>query len=463
VIFPLLIIVISLAMIPLAEYLAFPSRHNVFFWFSFPIAVIALPIGMLFLGWEGELEQLIDDSDLMSLAVILAVYAAVFCLTVYGVTRKKYALESRKVGRGSQTKSIRQVRARFSVTGVSILLCTSVVVVFAVAYSQMGFVPMLVAEEERSAAKYMSGEFQWLYRDAAVYFRGGLMLAQVTAAWAVVAIFYEERASRKLINVFVILAVIMVAITTLRRGSIPGTVFLSLLIALGMFDAGRLKILFVILGYLITVFLGAALFNAFVFRGSLGQLAASSLDFLKTAPDAKDLVVFWDRFNFWDRPYSYGRTFFGGMIPYHYEWNPSVYTKWVLSGYGTDVNVATGGLRLPPAVKGFYSFYWVGVIAVAALNGAIRGALINLCKPFCSSSQQLSRDSKFRLALLMIAWYYLLGNGSFFGFTLDAVVLFGLLSLLAIAVFSKQTMRYSQAVAPVHVSDLRVDSRGSRP
>jgi len=458
-----MIIVISMAMIPLAEYLAFPSRYNVFFWFSFPLAVVALPLGMLSLSWDGELERLIDDSDLMSLATILAVYAAVFSLTIYGVTRKKYALESRKLRRGSQTKSIRKLRARFSVTGVSILLSTSVLLLFGVAYSQMGFVPMLVAEEDRALAKYMAGEFQWLYRDVAVYFRGGLVLAQAVTIWAMFAIFYEERARYKLINVFAVLTMILLAATTLRRGSVPGVLFLSLLIALSLFDAGRLKIIFVILGYLIFVFFGAALFNSLVFSGSLGHLGATLLEFLKTAPDAKDLVAFWDRFNFWDRPYSYGRTFFGGMIPYHYEWNPSVYSKWVISGYGSDVNVASGGLRLPPAVKGFYSFYWVGVLASAALNGAIRGALINLCKRFRTSSQQLPRASKFRLALLTTAWYFLFGNGYFFGFTLDAVALFGMLNLLAIAVFLVQTIRYSQAVAPVHVPDLRVDSRGSRP
>lgn len=77
-IFPTLIIVISMAMIPLAEYLAFPSRYNVFFWFSFPLAVITLPVGGMLLANSGELGRLIYVEDLWTLAGVLFFYSLVF-------------------------------------------------------------------------------------------------------------------------------------------------------------------------------------------------------------------------------------------------------------------------------------------------------------------------------------------------------------------------------------------------
>jgi hypothetical protein len=97
------------------------------------------------------------------------------------------------------------------------------------------------------------------------------------------------------------------------------------------------------------------------------------------APDIVDQLLFLE--GFYDLDYfTYGRTFFGGLIPGNYMWNPSVWTL-TYDALGSDISeTVSGGLRLSVALWGYASFGWVGVVLVPMFSGMVNGHLIRILR-----------------------------------------------------------------------------------
>jgi hypothetical protein len=99
-----------------------------------------------------------------------------------------------------------------------------------------------------------------------------------------------------------------------------------------------------------------------------------------TAPDVSDTLSFLDRWDSYGRPLTEGRTFYGGLLPGNYEWNPGVWTI-TLGQSSVDVTeVNSGGLRLPAPVWGLLSFGLPGVIGVGLVTGAFTGLLAKVAR-----------------------------------------------------------------------------------
>ena len=80
---------------------------------------------------------------------------------------------------------------------------------------------------------------------------------------------------------------------------------------------------------------------------------------------------------------------YGGLIPGHYKWNPSVYTLSIVTP-GLDVNdIGSGGLRLPLPVWGYVSFQWAGVILFSLLTGIFSGIFLGIIKSWIRKYESL--------------------------------------------------------------------------
>ena len=98
------------------------------------------------------------------------------------------------------------------------------------------------------------------------------------------------------------------------------------------------------------------------------------------APDLFDQLNFLASFKSQNYPLTWGRTFFGGLVPFRYEWNPSVYTLVVSNGGGDISDIMSGGFRLSTALWGYTSFSWLGVVIIPLLSGFFIGQSIKLIK-----------------------------------------------------------------------------------
>jgi hypothetical protein len=116
------------------------------------------------------------------------------------------------------------------------------------------------------------------------------------------------------------------------------------------------------------------------------------------APDVLDHLNFLRSFD--NHPiYTYGRTFFGGLIPGHFAWNPAV---WALSitNPNDDINeITSGGLRLPLPLWGYVSFSWIGVVVVSFFSGLVNGYLVKIVK-------KMIRETKSILVITVIILVY---------------------------------------------------------
>ena len=111
-------------------------------------------------------------------------------------------------------------------------------------------------------------------------------------------------------------------------------------------------------------------------------------------------------------PLTFGRTFVGGLVPYHFAWNPAIWSMHIMLP-NVDVTYVLGGVRLPAPVWGLTAFGWPGVVAVPLISGLLLGAFASVAR------EEIGRGSLLRSALLLaiyasvavpIAEFYFLSN-----------------------------------------------------
>lgn len=239
-----------------------------------------------------------------------------------------------------------------------------------VSFRVMGFVPMFA--ENPLVAKYLRGTYQDTYRQVAVLFRGSEQIIVVTFP-IIVILYYVTRH-----KVFALTAVLVFLLQslTLARGNVGQPI----LLALGLIAASRgyktlvayaVAVAFTVLVASASTYYAARLLNP---RAGQGDSSAFWENAASGTPDISDTLTFlW---GFEEHPvWTYGRTFVGGLIPFHYRWNPGIWSLRVESGdEDLDVNdLISGGLRLPAPVMGYTAFGWPGVIVVCLLSGMATG------------------------------------------------------------------------------------------
>ncbi len=335
---------------------------------------------MFFLAYFGYLFFFFDEAyyehsmkfeNLKSLSYILFIgglITALFTFVGYSASSKlKYILlkttDSRLYSVVVRNNKLRNTIFLLSFFGMLLM---------AFAYIKMGFIPIL--SENPMVAKFFANEYQEAYRPVAPFFRMGLNILILAAPFLVLYSFTNLN-KNKLLSMFTLLFVFLFLLSTMRRGPI-GMAFVYILMLFSIYyKNGKYIVHFFVINFIIFS-LGSA-FNGLLFYLIGASDTFSILEIFHGVPDIVDLFWFWDSFQNGNNEFAFGRTIYGGLIPYHYEWNPGNYTKIVIGGTG---NEASGGFRLPEAVWGYVNFGWIGVLIWSAWNGFIAGIRLKLTK-----------------------------------------------------------------------------------
>jgi len=256
---------------------------------------------------------------------------------------------------------------------------------FIISYAVMGFIPMFASDPLN--AKFFRNQYQAPYMRVAILFRSANYVMYNLPA-ILLMLFYHYK--KRIYLVYLIIVILLIA-TTLTRGDILG----SLLLALGIICAQKKKLFKYYIASLILIFsLGSISFYliGLIFHNDLLIAMYDKDNIFETialgAPDVLDHLNFLKAFN--NNPiYTYGRTFFGGLVPGHYKWNPSV---WPLSitNPNDDINdITSGGLRLPLPLWGYASFSWLGVVILSFFSGILNGYFISIIKKMISETHNI--------------------------------------------------------------------------
>ncbi len=261
----------------------------------------------------------------------------------------------------------------------------------------MGFIPLL--EPKPMEAKFLRGAYQ-LDTLPNVGYRLFHELATIALPLSL-ALWADTRRRR-----FAILSILLATIFVLTLVRSPLGV--ALLLILGLFlTKKRLTPLYLSISLAVYVLGASAYYIASLFIDSYSNFQRQDLLNIVAAgaPDVADHVGFIARY-LTDPVLTYGKTFWGGLIPGRYEWNPAVWS--VSVGATTDINTVTsGGLRLPGPIMAYTAFGQFSVVPIMILSGMLTGLFLNHLR-------QITKTEDRSYTRLMLGMLFYLNVGLFF-------------------------------------------------
>ncbi|MGO9268515.1 MAG: hypothetical protein ACLQBA_27120 [Candidatus Binataceae bacterium] len=358
-----MMLALALSVFTIGSYLVWPSRWNIpaHFQLAFVIPAYVIPVLM-----TNALSQY--PRDLLALFVPLLEVGAGFYIV--GMVCGS-ALPRMKLTRWPFTfTSLSEPELIAFASRQAIWLGLFSILGMVVSFRVMGFVPMFAADP--MVAKYLRGSYQDSYRNVAVLLRSSEQIIFLTVPIMAV-LYYVTR--RKLFALIGVLQLALQALT-LSRGLFGA----PLVTGLGLIAVSRgYKAFIMYLTLLVFAVVAASASTYYAARLLLPEFAQIEQgtvweNIASGAPDIPQTLDFMAAFE--RRPqWTYGRTFVGGLIPFHYRWNPDIWSLAVeASDEDLDINtVISGGLRLPPPVMGYTAFGWPGAIIVCLLSGLATG------------------------------------------------------------------------------------------
>lgn len=239
-----------------------------------------------------------------------------------------------------------------------------------ISYAVMGFIPLFAADP--ISAKLFRGPYQAPYLRVAVLYRASFFILSTIIPIAFI-IWYKTKKPFFLFSVIAV--VVLMAMSLARSGAFSG-----IILALAIIMSFKSRFTFAVLMLmLIGIFIGSAFFYYIIGVRTFDANVNIWRVLNAGTPDIEDQLNFMIRFQ--ESPvWTYGRTIYGGLIPGHYQWNPSVYTLNIVAP-GIDINeVGSGGLRLPLPMWGYVSFKWIGVVLFSFVTGLMGGFFLQLLK-----------------------------------------------------------------------------------
>lgn len=355
------LIFVSLALFAFAGYLVWPSRYNVITHGFVAGGFISIFVPSVILNVPGKYPP--DIVDLYTNVLLVGIITYIPAQTAGFFLGRRWPTKFSFDVMNPADYEQRVVRI------TKIFMCAGIIGL-TLSYIGMGFMPVFAAEP--IAAKLFRGQYQEPYLRVAVLFRVSFFLVSTIMPIACI-IWYKYRSK---LFLFLIASGVFLMIASLQRaGAFSGIVFAFIVI---MSFKSRAHFV-ALMGILVFVFVLSSFFYYIVgvktFQGDedVWEVIGAS------APDIDDQLQFMVKFD--EAPvWTYGRTMYGGLIPGHYKWNPSVYTLSIIAP-GRDVNeVGSGGLRLPLPLWGYVSFQWIGVIAFCVLTGFLNGVFLGFLK-----------------------------------------------------------------------------------
>jgi len=289
-------------------------------------------------------------------------------------------------------------RYRFLIGAASLALVT-----MALCWVSMGMVPMFAADP--FAAKFFKGEYFDAYMRVAIPYRLA-QTVQITLFPILVALWFVTR--KKLLLVVVIMIMLFFALALNR-----GLVFYGLFMLMALYAAKKRSYLFwFIIAHITIISVGSAIYYlAAVFFGAdvFGVIGVANSDVWQIladgSPDIVDQLTLLQTFEN-HGTYTLGRTFYGGLIPGQYYWNPSAWSLYISNNTDDISEVTSGGFRVPVALWGYFSFGWIGVMIVPFMSGVILGAATKFTKYFVSHKNILTSILALTFYTVVLAFFW---------------------------------------------------------
>jgi len=382
--------VIALCLQAVGTYFIWPSRWNIPAHLSLGFCVTAYLVpGLLTNVWSGFDERTttlyMQINVLGALTLLLGLLAGsrlIVFKRLHRAFKRLYQSDSLQAACMSRIQKI----GLYAVIGMIL------------AYLIMGFVPMF-AEDPLSAKQFKNQYFEPYYR-AAYLFRGSFSLL-VVAIPLLFTVWWIVRRPKPLL--IALSAVLLITLSLARQSSAMGLLtFIGFLAARSRRGSRWFIVLAAVIfplgsaGYLLLGLLtGVESLTAIYSADSIADIIGSG------APDIFDSLSFLNGFQDVNT-FTYGRTFFGGLIPGNYMWNPSVWTI-TYDNLGADISeLTTGGLRFSTALWGYCNFGWIGVVLLPFASGFVNGTWIR-------SLRSMPMDKSLLASAMVLTIYATLG------------------------------------------------------
>jgi hypothetical protein len=398
-----IVLVLSLSIQVIGAYTLWFSRTNVVTHVSTGFIIIGYIIPGLFTKYYSDFsDDVLDIYVWTSFLGAIAYLAGLQASRFYSVKKRWIADKIAVFKNGSFERNASKQLKILLIVAIGMLV---------LGYAIMGFVPMFAADP--LSAKQFKGVYRDSYLRAAWIFRCGFMIAIFVMPIAAVYSFVSKK--RWFLIASVILGLLIVV--SLAKGAAA----IWLVLAGGVLAAKRMRWFIIYFAFVITANLAGSVFNyALSVLGGLQTAAASDgtqtfADLVAAgAPDIVDQLNLLTAFVSNGSPWTYGRTFIGGLVPFSYEWNPGVWTLGQLNDGADITEIVSGGLRLPTSLWGYVSFGWAGAVLVPALYGFIIGCFIRIARTMVNAT-----NDTFILAVVTVVLNYaLVPVASFYAWSL---------------------------------------------
>ncbi len=370
------IIFLGSAVYMCGSYLIWPSRYNITAHLNLAFVFLAFFVPAVILENQNDFAP-----ELVTLYTELLIVGAIFY--VIGL----FTGFQIKAGPTSFSFDVLETKIyERRVIRITKILLISGIIGETLGYLLMGFVPMFAADP--LAAKFFRGPYAVPAYVSAIYLSSFFILSTIVPIGLM--IWYQNK--KKVLFLFLIVTAVGLMMLSLARSPAFSGIVLTVAVIMS-FKSKKLFVAFILLIF------GLYAFSS-VFYFITGIRDYSEMGFaLKTdhvfwrvlssgSNDVNEQLDFLRYFN--NNPeWTYGQTIYGGLIPGHYYWNPSVYTLRVIT-MGQDVNeVISGGVRLPAPMWGYVSFQWPGAAIFSFLSGFARGAIIKYTKYWVNKHKSL--------------------------------------------------------------------------
>lgn len=392
--------------------LLWPSKKNIIFFQHLPMFFLADFGYIVFFFNEAYTAHNMSFNNLESLTYVLFIGSLFTTLFIYVGFKVRFNIKKFFISKSLnkfQFVSLRSVNLQYKV-----FLLTSIgIVLMLYAYVRMGFVPIFA--ENPMDAKFFAGQYYATYKPVAAFFRIGLNILIVVSPFLMIYVTYKN-AKMKLVSFIFLICTLLLLLSTMRRGPMASAVLYVIMIHFLYYKNGKFIGYYFLVYFFIFAF--GSTFNWIVLYlfGIIKEL--SILDIFRGVPDIHDLFWFWNSFQNGHHEFALGRLIYGGIVPYHYEWNPGNYTKVIVGGTGYG---ASGGFRLPDAVWGYVNFGWIGVIIWSSFAGFVSGLSLKVTKTIINN---YSNDAFNLFVLLYIFNIFILLFSNLLMINIDLIVSF---------------------------------------
>lgn len=335
--------------------LLWPSRNNMPVWLGVAPFIVSIVIPALVVNYEEEFSQ--AAIELYTLTNLVGSLSLFFGMALGGIFFRSWGKSAFRPCMPNEYSRLVVIRLQW----LMLICCSTLVFCFI----WMRVLPIFA--DDPLLAKFFRGQYRERYIQIAFFYR----FAQASLAAVLpisIAAMFEKRSSK--LFVLNVLAIVLFSLALTR-----GTAFQGLLIVIAVaLGTSKIRLLFLI-GSLTVVYCFGSMFFYF-----LGLRGAGDFNLWQEiawgAPDIKDQIQFLSFFDLAGSPYTYGATFFGGLIPGNFVYNPAIFTLSIVNQTDDISEVASGGFRLNPGIYGYIAYSWLGAIFVPFFSGILTSAYV---------------------------------------------------------------------------------------